>query len=193
MVRDTALDDDGRLRLGAYVAPLPTVGRVLQAIGLGRLKNLKPAEPVRRHQWARPGDMIHVDTKQPARFERVGHRITGDRRLGCSRGAGYEKAQFNALALIRIHQGKIDRIASLMFSQAACAALQTLSKALSATAVLGFSVGFAEAVLEASFALALIGRERGVPRAMATRAGAAIRRIVAPSCLFISLLREHYS
>jgi len=36
--------------------------------------------------------MIHVDTKQRARFERVGHRITGDRRLGSSSGAGYEKA-----------------------------------------------------------------------------------------------------
>ena len=36
--------------------------------------------------------MIHVDTKQLARFERVGHRITGDRSLGSSRGAGYEKA-----------------------------------------------------------------------------------------------------
>jgi transposase InsO family protein len=36
--------------------------------------------------------MIHVATKQLARFERVGHRITGDRRLGSSRGAGYEKA-----------------------------------------------------------------------------------------------------
>ena len=73
-------------------APLSTVGRVLKALGLGRLKNLQPAEPVRRYQWARPGDMIHVDTKQLARFERVGHRITGDRRQGSSRGAGYEKA-----------------------------------------------------------------------------------------------------
>jgi len=36
--------------------------------------------------------MIHVDTNQLARFERVGHRIKGDRRLGCSPGAGYEKA-----------------------------------------------------------------------------------------------------
>ena len=73
-------------------APVSTVGRVLKALGLGRLKNLQPAEPVRRYQWAQPGDMIHVDTKQLARFERVGHRITGDRRLGSSRGAGYEKA-----------------------------------------------------------------------------------------------------
>ena len=73
-------------------APLSTVGRVLKALGLGQLKNLQPAEPVRRYQWARPGDMVHIDTKQLARFERVGHRITGDRRLGSSRGAGYEKA-----------------------------------------------------------------------------------------------------
>ena len=36
--------------------------------------------------------MIHVDIKQLARFKRVGHRITGDRRLGSSRGAGCEKA-----------------------------------------------------------------------------------------------------
>ena len=36
--------------------------------------------------------MIPVDTKQLSRFERIGHRITGDRRLGSSRGAGYEKA-----------------------------------------------------------------------------------------------------
>ncbi len=35
--------------------------------------------------------MIHVDTKRLARFERVGHRITGDRRQGCSRGVGHEK------------------------------------------------------------------------------------------------------
>jgi len=31
-------------------APLSTVGRVLKAIGLGRVKNLQPAEPVRRYQ-----------------------------------------------------------------------------------------------------------------------------------------------
>ena len=72
--------------------PLSTVGRTLKAMGLGRLKQLQPPVPVRRYQWARPGDMIHVDIKQLARFDRVGHRITGDRRLGRSAGAGYEKA-----------------------------------------------------------------------------------------------------
>jgi len=73
-------------------APLSTTGRWLKSMGLGRLKNLQPKEPVRRYQWSQPGDMIHVDTKQLARFERVSHRITGDWWLGCSPGAGYEKA-----------------------------------------------------------------------------------------------------
>ena len=45
-----------------FAAPLSTVGRVLKALGLGRLKNLQPAEPVRRYQWAQPSDTIHVDT-----------------------------------------------------------------------------------------------------------------------------------
>ena len=75
----------------AVGAPLSTVGRVMKALGLGRLRNLEPKVPVQRYQWEKPGDMIHVDTKQLARFERVGHRITGDRRQGTSRGAGYEK------------------------------------------------------------------------------------------------------
>jgi hypothetical protein len=35
--------------------------------------------------------MIHVDIKQLARFNRVGHRITGDPRKGSSPGAGFEK------------------------------------------------------------------------------------------------------
>jgi len=63
----------------------------MKALVLGRLRNLEPKVPVQRYQWHKPGDMIHVDTKQLARFERVGHRSTGDRRQGCSRGAGYEK------------------------------------------------------------------------------------------------------
>jgi len=36
--------------------------------------------------------MFRVNTKQLARFERVGHRIRDDRRLGSSSCVGYEKA-----------------------------------------------------------------------------------------------------
>jgi len=71
-------------------APLSTNGRVLKARGLGRRRSLQPAEPVRR--MTGPGDMIHVDTKQLARFEPMGHRISGERRLVSGRGAGYKKA-----------------------------------------------------------------------------------------------------
>jgi hypothetical protein len=46
----------------ALKAPLSTVGRVMNALGLGRLRNMEPKVPVRRYQWKRPGDMIHVDT-----------------------------------------------------------------------------------------------------------------------------------
>jgi len=45
----------------ALSAPLATVGRLVKGLGLGRLKNLDPKPPVRRYQWEKPGDMIHVD------------------------------------------------------------------------------------------------------------------------------------
>ena len=56
-----------------------TVSRVLRRAGLSRLKDIEPAEPVRRYEREHPGEMIHIDIKKLGRFERVGHRITGDR------------------------------------------------------------------------------------------------------------------
>ncbi len=56
-----------------------TVSRVLQRAGLSRWKDLQPKEPERRYQYAHPGDMIHLDIKKFGRFERPGHRVTGDR------------------------------------------------------------------------------------------------------------------
>ena len=56
-----------------------TVSRILTRAGLSRLKDLEPAQPARRYEHAAPGDMIHIDIKKLGRFERVGHRITGDR------------------------------------------------------------------------------------------------------------------
>ena len=44
---------------------------------------------MRRYQRQRPGELLHLDIKKLARFERVGHRITGDRH-GKSQGAGYD-------------------------------------------------------------------------------------------------------
>ncbi|MGE6786172.1 IS481 family transposase [Ensifer adhaerens] len=68
-----------------------TVSRVLRRAGLSRLKDLEPAQPVRRYERDRPGEMIHIDIKKLGRFERVGHRITGDRAgQSNSRGMGWE-------------------------------------------------------------------------------------------------------
>ena len=68
-----------------------TVSRVLRRLGLSRMRDLEPAEPVRRYQRQRPGELIHIDIKKLGRFERVGHRITGDRRgQSNSRGVGWE-------------------------------------------------------------------------------------------------------
>lgn len=68
-----------------------TVSRVLHRLGLSRMRDLEPAEPVRRYEREHPGELLHLDIKKLGRFERVGHRITGDRTgQGNSRGVGWE-------------------------------------------------------------------------------------------------------
>ena len=68
-----------------------TVSRVLKRAGLASLKDLAPAEPVRRYDYAEPGGLIHIDIKKLGRFERAGHRVTGDRTgQSNSRGIGWE-------------------------------------------------------------------------------------------------------
>ena len=67
-----------------------TVSRILKRLGLNRIAALEPATPVRRYERQHPGELIHIDIKKLGRFDRVGHRITGDRRQGNSRGAGWE-------------------------------------------------------------------------------------------------------
>ena len=55
------------------------------------MRDLEPAEPARRYQYDQPGGLIHIDIKKLGRFERVGHRITGDRTgQSNSRGVGWE-------------------------------------------------------------------------------------------------------
>lgn len=68
-----------------------TVSRVLRRAGLSRMKDIDPAEPVVRYEYAEPGGLIHLDIKRLGRFHRVGHRITGDRTgQSNSRGDGWE-------------------------------------------------------------------------------------------------------
>jgi len=69
--------------------PRSTVAAVLKRTGKSRLRDLDPPEPVIRYQRDAPGDLIHLDIKKLGRIEKVGHRITGDRR-DRTRGAGWE-------------------------------------------------------------------------------------------------------
>lgn len=68
-----------------------TVSRVLRRLGLNRMRDLEPAEPVRRYEREHPGELIHIDIKKLGKFNRVGHRITGDRTgQSRNRGVGWE-------------------------------------------------------------------------------------------------------
>ena len=78
-------------QIAAQVGVSPaTVSRILRRLGLNRIQAVEPAEPVRRYERDHPGELIHIDIKKLGRFERIGHRITGDPQKGKSRGAGWE-------------------------------------------------------------------------------------------------------
>jgi len=68
-----------------------TVSRVLHRLGLSRIRDLEPVEPVRRYEREHPGELIHIDIKKLGRFSRTGHRITGNRKgQSNTRGVGWE-------------------------------------------------------------------------------------------------------
>ncbi len=67
-----------RLVAGATGQSHSTVWKVLWRHGLSRRA---PAErgDAQRYEWPCPGDLLHMDVCTYARFERPGHRVTGDR------------------------------------------------------------------------------------------------------------------
>lgn len=65
------------------------VARVLRRHGLSRLSALEPKPLVRRYEWARPGDMLHLDVKKLGRIQGLGHRVTGNRQY-TRRHVGWE-------------------------------------------------------------------------------------------------------
>lgn len=66
-----------------------TAARTLRQLGLARLGAEGAREPARRYEWARPGQLLHLDIKKLGRIGQIGHRITGDRRHR-TRGIGWE-------------------------------------------------------------------------------------------------------
>jgi transposase InsO family protein len=67
-----------RLIAGKTGHPHSTVHRTLARHGISRPPRPKREEPS-RYEWPCPGDLLHMDTARYARFERPGHRMTGDR------------------------------------------------------------------------------------------------------------------
>ena len=68
--------------------PASTVGKVLRRWGCSRLPRAE-RDPIRRYERARPGELIHVDTKKLGRFHVVGKRILQDG-IRRSRRAGWQ-------------------------------------------------------------------------------------------------------
>jgi transposase InsO family protein len=68
-----------RLVAGATGFCHSTVSKVLKRAGISRPP--RPLrEPANSYEWPCPGDLLHMDTSEYARFQRPGHRVTGDRR-----------------------------------------------------------------------------------------------------------------
>jgi transposase len=67
-----------RLVAGATGFAHSTVWKVLRRHGLSR-RPRAPREPANSYEWPCPGDLLHMDVSRYARFERPGHRVTGDR------------------------------------------------------------------------------------------------------------------
>jgi transposase InsO family protein len=55
-----------------------TVWKVRKRAGISRPPK-QPKEPANSYEWPCPGDLLHMDTSRYARFNRPGHRVTGDR------------------------------------------------------------------------------------------------------------------
>jgi transposase InsO family protein len=95
-----------RLIAGRVGVAHSTVYQVLRRNGMSQ-----PPRPARdevvRYEWPCPGDLLHMDTKRYARFDRPGHAVTGERR-NRSRGSGYTFAHaivddHSRLAYVELH------------------------------------------------------------------------------------------
>jgi transposase InsO family protein len=99
-----------RLIAGELGLAHSSVWKVLHRHGFSRPERSE-REPVRRYEWPCPGDLLHMDTKRYARFERPGHALTGVRnRTEADRRArvGYQFAHaivddHSRLAYVELH------------------------------------------------------------------------------------------
>jgi transposase InsO family protein len=78
-----------RLVAGATGFCHSTVWKVLHRHGISR-RPRPVREPANSYEWPCPGDLLHMDTSRYARFDRPGHRVTGDR---SHRGLGWARPE----------------------------------------------------------------------------------------------------
>jgi transposase len=115
-----------------------TVSRILRRLGLNRLSALEPAEPVRRYERAAPGEILHIDIKKLGKFNRIGHRITGDRTgQSNTRAVGWEYVHLAIDDHSRLAYSEIlpDERAppACAFSSTPCASFEALASRSSAS------------------------------------------------------------
>lgn len=100
-----------RLIGGALGMAHSTVWKVLRRLGHSRVPRPERGV-VHRYEWPCPGDLLHMDTKRYARFERPGHALTGVRtRTAADIAArvGYQYAHVivddhSRLAYVELHE-----------------------------------------------------------------------------------------
>lgn len=74
------------------------IQRLVAARGLGKLSALEPPVPENRYVRAKPGELVHVDTKKLGRFFQPGHRVTGNR-AASNRLKGHKGWEFLHIAI----------------------------------------------------------------------------------------------
>jgi transposase InsO family protein len=72
--RERLTGDEIALRLGLCRS---SVFRALRKLGCSRLSSLEERALVQRYQWAKPGQMLHLDVKKLGKIDGVGHRKVG--------------------------------------------------------------------------------------------------------------------
>ena len=143
-------------RIASYMGvSKATVSRVLRRAGLSRLSDLQPEEPVQRYEREVPGELLHIDTKKLGRFDKVGHRITGDRTQR-AREIGWDFVfvavdDNSRVAFTQVYPDETGRSAAA-FLRAAGAYFDTLGvpiqRVLTDNGKAFYSASFAEACLE---------------------------------------------
>lgn len=109
-----------------------SVSRSLRRYRSRLLAKSPPPAPLNRYEHAAAGDLVHFDIKRLARFEKPGHRVTGDRQNDHVKGGGYEYLH------IAIDDHSRIAFAQILPAQDAAAAISFLGNSLAFFSKCGF-------------------------------------------------------